>query len=286
MNRDFMCGRAFRAHTTTLRMLALALTVAASSALPVRAQTFTTPDQFVVADDMTYSPYGYFKDGQPAGLDPDISRLVANKMGRTVRMMDIRFAQLIPGLRAHHYDAVASALYVTKERSRIIDYVAYTKTGSSILTLKTAKSKPATIDDLCGLQVSNIQGASWIPKILRDTKAVCMKANKAQPKMLEYPTSPEALLALKSGAADAMVEDSAVAASMAAREPDTLVVTTKDSFYPVIIAFGVAKDRPKLRDAIATALDKAREDGSYSKLLSKYGVQPADAADVKAVLDH
>ena len=110
---------------------------------------------------------------------------------------------------------VASALYVTPERAKLIDYVPYLKTGSSIIALESSDHNPGGPEDLCGMKVSNIRAASWRPKVLAVSDAVCKPAGKPGIEMLEFPTSPEALLALKSGAADVMMEDAAVAHQMA-----------------------------------------------------------------------
>jgi len=225
-----------------------------------------------IGSDLTYPPYAYFENKQPAGFDADFSRLMAEKMGLKADIIDTRFADLVLGLRANRFDVVASALYVTPERAKLIDYVPYLKTGSSIIALSAGKHKPATPADLCGLKVSNIRAASWRPKVLAVSDAVCKPAGKPGIEMLEYPTSPEALMALKSGAVDVMMEDAAVSHQMARDMKGEITVTSSELIYPIVIGLGVNQKNTELSDALKKALESARASGEYQALLDKYGL--------------
>ena len=55
---------------------------------------------------------------------------------------------------------MASALYVTPERAKLIDYVPYLKTGSSLLVLANSAYAPTGPEALCGKRVASIKGAS------------------------------------------------------------------------------------------------------------------------------
>lgn len=225
-----------------------------------------------VGSDVTYPPYVYFDNKEPAGFDADFSRLMAEKLGLDVNIIDTRFADLVLGLRANRFDMIASALYVTPERAKQIDYVPYLKTGSSIIALESSAHAPKGPEELCGMKVSNIRAASWRPKVLAVSDAVCKPAGKPAIDMLEFPTSPEALLALKSGSVDVMMEDAAVAHQMAQEMDGEIKVTSTDLIYPIVIGLGVNKQNTELREALEQALEDARDSGEYQALLDKYGL--------------
>ena len=53
--------------------------------------------------------------------------------------VDTRFTSLIPGLQAKRFELIASALFITPERQKVIDMVPYLKTGESLLTLSNTQ---------------------------------------------------------------------------------------------------------------------------------------------------
>ncbi|GAB3341074.1 basic amino acid ABC transporter substrate-binding protein [Bordetella tumulicola] len=255
--------------------------VAMVSMQSLQAQTTVKEGVLTVGTDLTYPPYAYFEDKVPAGFDPDFSRLMAKKLGLKANILDTRFADLVLGLRANRFDMVASALYVTPERAKQIDYVPYLKTGSSLIVLNTSKNSPAVPADLCGMKVSTIKAASWTPKLTAVSESTCKEAGKQPIRIMEFPTSPEALLALKSGAADVMMEDAAVAHQMVTNMKDDIKVTSKGLIYPIVIGLGVNKDKPELRDALSKALADARDSGEYEALLKKYGLDAPTEQEIK-----
>ena len=252
-------------------------------AAPATAQNTVADGTLTVGSDITYPPYVYFEDKEPAGFDADFSKLMADKLGLELNMIDTRFADLVLGLRANRFDMVASALYVTPERAKQIDYVPYLKTGSSIIAMQDSAHVPVAPQDLCGLKVSNIRAASWRPKVLEVAESYCKPEGKPGIEMLEYPTSPEAYLALRSGAADVMMEDAAVAHQMVSDRGD-IQVTSTELIYPIVIGLGVSKNNPELRDALSNALDDARSSGEYQALLDKYGLGAPTEAEIEESL--
>jgi len=232
-----------------------------------------------VASDLTYPPYVYFdEDKKPAGFDADFTRLMAEKLDLDIDIVDTRFSDLVLGLRANRFDVIASALYVTPERAELIDYVPYLKTGSSLIVKTTSDAQPAGPEDLCGMKVSNIKAASWRPKVLRVSEAQCDEPID----MLEFPTSPEALLALRSGAVDAMMEDAAVAHGMVENNPDEIKITSTELIYPIVIALGVNQKNNELKAAFEDALEQAKASGEYQDLLLKYGLDAPTPEDMEA----
>ena len=275
-------GRSAGTRTTAKIFSRLALSlVAMVSMQSLHAQTTVKEGILTVGTDLTYPPYAYFDDKVPAGFDPDFSRLMAKKFGLKANILDTRFADLVLGLRANRFDMVASALYVTPERAKQIDYVPYLKTGSSLIVLNTSKNSPAVPPDLCGMKVSTIKAASWTPKLTAVSESTCKEAGKQPIRIMEFPTSPEALLALKSGAADVMMEDAAVAHQMATDMKDDIKVTSKGLIYPIVIGLGVNKNKPELRDALSKALADARDSGEYEALLKKYGLDAPTEQEIK-----
>ncbi|NHC61392.1 ABC transporter substrate-binding protein [Paenalcaligenes suwonensis] len=259
-------------------LLACSPIALASTPPTVQAGTLT------IASDLTYPPYAYFQDKVPAGFDADFSRLMAKHLNLDANIVDTRFADLVVGLRANRFDVVASALYMTPERAKLISYVPYLKTGSSLIALSKNDQRPANPEMLCGLKVSTIKAASWTPKLERVSQSYCKAEGKPAITVLEFPTSPEALMALRSSAADVMMEDSAVAHQLVQTMKGELTVTSPELLYTIVIALGVNQRNPELSEALTQALLRATESGEYAQLLEQYGLAAPTEADIASSL--
>ena len=140
------------------------VTVAALCAASTWAHAAATikVDSLTIGSDLTYPPYAYLDAGKPAGFDADFSRLLAGKLSLQPVFVDTRFPDLILGMRARRFDTVASALYVTPERAKLIDYVPYLKTGSSLLVLANsayAHGARGVVRQACGLDQGRVLDA-------------------------------------------------------------------------------------------------------------------------------
>ncbi|MFA5664912.1 transporter substrate-binding domain-containing protein [Castellaniella sp.] len=267
------------------------LTAVAASTLAMGAVSVAHADglatvesgTLTVGSDLTYPPYAYFTDKVPSGFDPDFSRLMAKYLDLQVNILDTRFADLILGLRANRFDIVASALYVTPERAKIINYVPYSKTGASFIVLKNGDVRPETPEQLCGLKVSSIKAASWIPALRAVSKDYCPTVGKGPIQVLEFPTAPEGLLALRSKGVDVMIDDAAVSHRMVSDMND-IEISSKSLLYPIVIALGVSKSQTALLEALNDALDRAKKDGTYQALLERYGLEAPTAEEIQASL--
>ena len=196
--------------------------------------------------------------------------------------VDTRFPDLILGMRARRFDTVASALYVTPERAKLIDYVPYLKTGSSLLVLATAPTRHGArgvVRQARGLDQGRVL----------DARCRKSRARPASPRARARSrcwnsTAPEALMALRSQAADVMMEDAAVAHSMLSQTQNAVKVSSTALLYPVVIGLGLNKDAQELQAQLKKALGEARASGEYAALLSRYGLEAPTDADVQAAL--
>jgi len=261
----------------------LAFLLCAASPLAFSASTIKA-GSLTVGSDLTYPPYAYMDAGKPAGFDADFSRLLADKLSLQPVFVDTRFPDLILGMRAHRFDTVASALYVTPERSKLIDFIPYLKTGASLVVLASSPYAPAAPDALCGKRVASIKGASWTPKLQKVSREACQPKGLGEIKVLEFPTSPEAMMALRSQAADVMIEDAAVVHGMLAQSQNTLKISSTTLLYPIVIGLGINKGSQALQDALKGALQRASDSGEYQTLLARYGLEAPTEAEVQTAL--
>lgn len=265
-----------------------ALALAAGLAQPsdAQAQDYSTINEgtLLIGSDMTYPPYIYVEEEQPAGFEVEFMTAVAQHMGLEPEYVDTRFAQLIVGLRSNRFDVIASLLYITPERAEVIDFVPHTQTGSSILTSSDFEGDPGEPSELCGLRVSSIQGASWVPKLQRVTEEHCEPNDLGPIDIREFATAPEATQAIRAGAVEAQFADAAVAQLAVENTGGALKITSDELIYPIPVGLGVNSGNPELKEAIAAAIEAMKESGEYEEILSKYNLSPPDQDAVDAAL--
>lgn len=265
-------------------MARIATTIAAlgaSATLATAEPKLVEPGTLSIGSDLTYPPFVYLVDEKPAGFDVEVVEAIAARMDLATKWVDTRFAALIPGIRAGHFDIIASALYVTEERQQVLNFVPYTKAGSSIMVLASASDKPATVADLCGKSVSSIRGASWIPKLVASAAEVC---GGKTIDVREFDTDAQATQAMRAGAVDAQFIDNVVAAEVVGRQGTEFEVTSAEVLYPVLVALAVLPENTELLDAVAVALAEIRADGSFDEIRARYGMAPVSDEEIAAVV--
>ncbi|KWF37792.1 ABC transporter substrate-binding protein [Burkholderia pseudomultivorans] len=266
-----------------LRGALVPLACACSLAAAAPLQT-VKPGTLLIGSDLTYPPYAYLDGGKPAGFDAEFSRMLASHLKLEPVFLDTRFPDLILGMKARRFDVVASALYVTPDRVKQVDFVPYLKTGASLLVAKGSAYRPKTPQDLCGKRVGTIKGASWTPKLRAVSDDACKAAGRGEIAILEFPTSPEATSALMSKAVDVQIEDAAVAQGIPKQTNGRIELSSTALLYPIVIGLGVTKGDGGLQHALEGALDDAKRSGEYGSLVKKYGLQEPTPADVATAL--
>lgn len=270
----------------TKRNLALTVALACVAPLLSAAEIKGTlkPGELSVGSDLTYPPYTYLEQKQPSGFDPEFIQLIGKQLGLAPRFLDTRFANLILGVNAQRFDLVASALYVTPERAKQVDFLSYLKTGSSLMVLTASEFRPQRPEDLCGKRVGSIKGASWVPKLNKVSADYCLASGKPAIESREFPTSPEAAQALLAKAVDVQMEDPAVAKITVQKLQGKTVISSTELIYPVVIGLAVRKGNQALLGELTTALGQIKQNGSYGELLARYNLDEPNAEEINAAL--
>lgn len=263
-----------------LRGLAFAASLTASQAVAAEIQTIEA-GTIQVGSDQVYPPYDYIEDGVTKGLDADVMALIAPKLGVEVKFADTRFANLIAGLQANRYDLIASALYVTAARAKVVDYIPYAKTGGSLMVRSDDTFAPKKPADLCGKRVGNLKGAAWVPELQKASAADCASNPMT---IQEYATSAEAAQALLSRGVDVVFDDAGVSQAAVTASGERLKITSEEILFPVVMGLAVKKGNDQLRDALTAQVKALVASGEYGTLLKKYNLQMPTAEEIEKSL--
>ena len=238
---------------TLRRSVLLVAACLALSPLTLHAQ-----DALRVVTDATFPPMEFVKDGKRTGFDIELTEALAAAMGRKLEWIDIDFKGLIPALVSKRADLAMSAIYITDERRKVVDFSdSYFAGGLVVLTTKAGPIK--SLKDLDGKKVTVQVG----------TKSVgYLKDNFPKVERVEVEKNQEMFGLVESGRVDAAVTGKPAAKIFAQAKPALHVLaeqlTTED------YGIAVRKDAPEIRDAVNAALKKIRADGTYDKLVNKW----------------
>ena len=87
-------------------------------------------ESLTMCTNVAFPPYEFYgDDGQPTGIDVEIAKAIAAKLGYELEVVDIEFAQCIPGVQSGKYDFSAAGMTVTEERKQMVQFTDTYATG-------------------------------------------------------------------------------------------------------------------------------------------------------------
>lgn len=220
------------------------------------------PGQLAIATSDFYArPMSYVEGGDRRGYEPDLARVLCDRLGLEPVWHNLRMDQFYPRMQSNTYDVVWFNQAITEERKAWVDFTRpYGLFDEAILV--TADSPIQSVEDLQGKTVGGLADSTNI------TLAATFPGVTTKP----YPGSdqvlPEMLDALRRGEIDALIDDELVL--VVAAEDDASFRVAFDVPTRVPFAIGVQKGNTELHDAIDTALGTLIKDGTAQKLWEQW----------------
>jgi polar amino acid transport system substrate-binding protein len=224
--------------------------------------------KIIVGMDPTYPP-NEKKDanGQPIGWEVELMDAVASKLGVTAVYAVAKFDNIIPSITGGKYDAGVSSFTDNTAREKVVDFVNYYTAG---IQWASATGKTVDPNNACGLKVA-VQATTYedTDEVPAKSKA-CTDAGKPAIQVVKFDGQEQATNAVVLGQADAMSADSPVTLYAVAQLKGKLQLAGK-SFE--VAPYGVAVNKgDKLGKALQAAFQSLVDDGTYKKILDKWGV--------------
>jgi len=233
-----------------------------------------------IGTDPTYAPNEYKDDaGNPIGWDIDLANAMAAKLGVKAQYTTAKFDNIIPSIVGGKYDLGVSSFTDTTEREQQVDFVNYYNAG---ILWASAKGKDVDPDNACGMKVAVEAGTYEDTEELPAKSKACTDAGKAAIQVSKYDGQDQATNALVLGQVDAMSADSPIT-EYAIHQQEAKIQAAGKTFDIAPYGFATAKGG-ELTDVIKNTLQALIEDGTYTKILQKWGVEDGavTAADVNA----
>lgn len=237
-----------------------------------------------IAVDATYAP-AEFKDasGKIVGFDIDLGDAVFAKLGLRTQWQAADFGSILGGITAKKYDLGFSAFTVTEERERTLDLVQYFIAGESIAVLSGNPDKvPASAGDLCGFKVAVQTNTVEADEIKNTINPACRKAGKPEIPNNgdQFNAQSDAISAVIAKRDQVLLADSPVI-DYAVRQNSQL---QKIGVNYNVAPYGIALPKgTSLTNAVQAAVKALIQDGTYGRILAKWGVS-SGAVTVDKVL--
>lgn len=233
-----------------------------------------------VAVDIPFPPMAmYDEKNREIGFDPELARLIGQKLGVDVSLNKQAFDSVIPSLQADKNDIIMSGMNDTPERQKTLSFVDYTHGGFAVAVKKDNPEGIKTQKDLCGLTVS-VQKATVQGDLLR--------AMDCGVKVMELPSDLDAQTALRAGKSQAYVADAVVTEYVVATTQDGAAFDivrdpiNPSGFNPVFSGIGILNTDTGLTEAVRQALQALIAEGTYQEVLDRNNIG-AYAVDEAAV---
>lgn len=227
-----------------------------------------------IASDASYPPFEFFAADNKTivGFDVDLSKAIAQKLGLRPENVNAGFDTILTGINSGRYEIGISDFDITPERAKSVDFVTYLVGGSGIAVATgnplKMRMEPATF---CGRTVAaqkgSVQGLTMLPSFSK----ACTKQHKKPVTIQLYPSQNEANLAVSSGRADAVLANTVPLKYSADHSNGTITLAPGPDYEPSQTGVAIRKDAG-LTPAVAAALKEIVADGTFDKIMKKWGI--------------
>lgn len=258
-------------------LLALSGAAIALGALPTASRADALDDiksrgKMIVAIDPTFAPFeSTDSSGKIVGYDPELLEAVAADWGVKIEYQVMAFSGVIPGLIAGSFDFTATALNITAERAKKIDFtIPVASSVNAVLKLKdNAAVKSSNIKDLAGLKCAVKQTTQ--PEQMMQAFNEDLEKEGAKPvELLSFETVEQTIAALVDKRVDCVVDDKVVLFQAMSQRKDVPMDIVGEIGGRALVGWGVNKKDPTLTAALIGSLKKQKANGKMAELQKKY----------------
>ena len=252
-----------------LLTFAVSATAAAQCRSPVPDSALVQKGKLLMSVNPTLPPLQFVdRSGALQGMRVELGKAVAQRLCLTPEYIRIEFSAMIPGLKAGRWDLINTGIFYTPERAKLMYMLPYEDQAISISINKGSALKVASADDLAGRSIG-VEIGGFEENKARELHKMLLGRGKKGLTIRTFENFSMAFQALRAGQVDATLAIDATSAEYEKRGGFTRVL---HGLFPTPVA--LAARNGTLAAAIAKVLNEMRTDGSFQKLLDRYGVEP------------
>ena len=244
---------------------------AASTGAADQLAAIQTNGKLVVALEGAWQPWSYHDESDTlVGYDVEVSRAIAEKLGVEPEYVESDWDSLFAGLDAGRFDIVCNGVEVTEERAKTYDFTTPYGYIHTALAVRKDNEDIKSFEDLKGKTTANSLASTYME--LAESYGATVQG---------IDTLEETIQLLTAGRIDATLNADVSFYDYLNVHPDAdfkLVAQTEDASH-VAIPVRKGDDSASLLEAINTAIDELRADGTLKALGEKYFGQDISSED-------
>ncbi len=218
----------------------------------------------VMATEAFFEPYEYYdENGQIVGIDAEVGKAIADKLGMEFKISDMEFDAIINAVQSGKADMGMAGITVTEDRKKNVNFTQPYATGIQVVIVPE-DSDIASIDDLEGKKIGCQQGTTgWLY-----CSATPEDGGYGEENVTGYTKGSDAIMALLAGKVDCVVIDNEPAKAFVAANEGLKILDTE--FTAEEYAIAIAKDNTELLEKVDAALGELIADGTVQQIIDKY----------------
>ena len=213
--------------------------------------------KLTVATSPDFPPFESLEGDTVVGIEPDIMKLVCDKLGVEAEFVQMDFDSVLFGIQAAKYDCAMSGITVTPDRQKNMLFTDPYYNAAQVIVVKEG-STIAGKADLNG-KIASVQTGTTAESGCQD-EGIEVQA---------FAANADAKAALTTGKVDAWVVDNLTAIQMVEEGDGLVILDEKMTEEPYAFAFAMGSE--DLVAAINSALAELIADGTVESIFANYG---------------
>ncbi len=223
-----------------------------------------------------------FRDtnGEPAGANIEIAVEIARRLNLEPQIRETPFEELIDAVATGLCDISISSQHITQTRLERIDMLPYTQGTQHVVVQAGNPAGIRVLTDLCGRVLAVQTGSTHVDLVVGQgahpgagINRDCAAAGRPDVDLRQFDDDADAIAALDDGTAHGYIGSDFIAVD----RPSEFELATE--LPPTRNGIGVPKDHSALKAAVEAAFQAMIDDGTYLRILEKFGVAAQSIAN-------
>lgn len=215
----------------------------------------------IIGTEGTYRPFSYHEGGSGdiTGYDVEVIKAVASKLGVTAKFEETQWDGIFAGLEAGRFDVIANQVSITPERKSKYNFSAPYTLSTGVIVVRSDNTSITSFASLAGKITAQSLTSNWYT-LAQDSGANIESVEGWA----------QSVALVEQGRVDATVNDKLTFLDFKKTNGAAGLKIAAETTEKSESAFAFKKGGTTLTDAVDTALEELRADGTLSSLSNKY----------------
>ena len=238
-------------------VMALACLTACGGAKGATLKSVQKAGKLMIATSPDFPPFESLEGDAVVGIEPDIMKLICDKLGVEAEFVQMDFDSVLIGIQAAKYDCAMSGITVTPDREKNMLFTDPYYNAAQVIVV--TEGSPITGKADLADKVASVQTGTTAESGCQDEGI----------KVQSFTANADAKAALTTGKVDAWVVDNLTAIQMVEEGDGLVILEEKMTEEPYAFAFAMGSE--DLVAAINEALNELVADGTVESIFASYG---------------